>query len=111
MGHVTADFSPDPRSDLSAIIRAGLGHEVDERTFEALADMQERLRGRQRDLVQSLMSGNVSREQYIAELRVVLKDAEQDGTRLLGADGFHKVFGDFSVEQMVDLSAFLEKDR
>lgn len=71
MGHITADFGSDPHSELSTIIRAGLGREVDKKALRGLAEMQERLQVRQRELAQALMSGDISREEYIARLRVI----------------------------------------
>jgi hypothetical protein len=91
----------DTRSDLSEIIKAGLGHRVDDRIIDGLAEMQMRLQNEQGKLATLLMENKISRTEYIDGLRSVLKEAKLAGVRLLGPAGFKKVFGDFSVEQLM----------
>ena len=106
MTQLIADSTSDPRSDLSQILHASLGHEVDSEIFERLADMQLRLQNEQRKLGLALITNQISREDYIAELQEILREARTVGVKLLGLKDFTKVFGDFTVEQMVDPSAF-----
>ncbi len=98
---------PDQRSTLSYLIREGLGHPVKDEVFEGLADMQSRLQARQRELAQLVMAEKISREKYVAELDGALKEASQIGEKLLGFDDFHKVFGEFRVQSMGDVKAFI----
>jgi hypothetical protein len=103
---IAGNDPPDRRSELSLLIREGLGHPVDERTFEGLAAMQARLQSRQHELVQLLVSKRIGREAYLAQLDELLKTAAEDGERLLGSDDFHKVFGEFRIHNMIDVDIF-----
>jgi hypothetical protein len=86
---------PDRSSKLSALASAGLGHLVDKRSVEGLAEMQARLQTRQVELAQLVMTGKISREKYIKELDEAMRQAAKTGESLLGVDDFHKVFGKF----------------
>lgn len=97
----------DPRADLSEIIKAGLGHSVDDRILDGLAKMQTRLQDEQDKLATLLLEDKISRPDYINGLRAVLADARLAGVSLLGPVDFKKVFGDFSVEQLMVPSDFL----
>jgi len=85
---------PDRSSKLSALASAGLGHLVDKRSVEGLAEMQARLQTRQVELAQLVMTGKISREKYIKELDEAMRQAAKTGESLLGVDDFHKVFCD-----------------
>jgi len=106
-----ASDQPDRRSKLSALIRAGLGHQVDQRIFDGLADMQNRLQTRQLELAKLVVEKKISREKYIAELDEALKQAAVIGERLLGFEDFHKVFGEFRVHSLGDVSKFVAGSR
>lgn len=97
---------PDPRSELSSLIRDSLGHPVDRRIFNGLADMQAKLQSQQRELVRLLLAKEIDKDVYISRLDDALKTATRDGERLLGADDFHKVFGELRVQNIIDPSAF-----
>jgi len=97
----------DPRADLSEIVKAGLGHRVDDRILDGLAEMQMRLQNEQEKLATLLLENKISRPEYLAGLREVLADARSAGVGLLGPAGFKKVFGDFSVEQVMAPADFL----
>lgn len=98
---------PDRRSKLSALIRAGLGHPVNQKTLDDLAEMQSRLRERQLELASLVTNEKISREEYIAELDEALKRASVIGEKLLGFDDFHKVFGEFRVHNLGDVPKFV----
>lgn len=102
---------PDKRSKLSALIRAGLGHQVDQRTFDALAEMQNRLQARQLELSKLILERKISREEYIAQLDEALKRAAVIGEKLLGSDDFHKIFGEFRLHNLGDVSKFVAGSR
>lgn len=97
---------PERRSELSSLIREGLGHPVDERTLNGLADMQAQLRSQQRELVRLFLSKEITRETYLVRLDEVLNAAALAGEQLLGVDDFHKVFGEFRVHNMIDVGIF-----
>ncbi len=101
----------DRRSELSSLIRAGLGHPVEGGTFEALVAMQSRLQERQQELGGQLIAGKISREKYLSSLDDALRAAAQEGERLLGVDDFHKVFGEFRAHNMIDVSVFSNSAR
>jgi len=103
----TKSDQPNPRSKLSALIRAGLGHPVDQKTFDNLAEMQTRLQARQLELANLVATKKISREKYIAELDEALKRASIIGEELLGFDDFHKVFGEFRVHNLGDVAKFV----
>ena len=98
---------PDRRSKLSALLRAGLGHQVDQDIFDGLADMQKRLQARQLELAKLVMAKKISREKYISELDDALKKAAVIGEKLLGFDDFHKVFGEFRAHNLGDVNKFV----
>jgi hypothetical protein len=99
---------PKQRSKFSALIRARLGEErVQPKILDGLAEMQARLRARQVELANLVMTKKISREKYIAELDEALKQASVIGEGLLGRDDFHKVFGEFRVHNLGDVAKFV----
>jgi hypothetical protein len=98
----------DPRSELSTLLAAGLSYSVDDQTFNGLIEMQARLHAEQERLVLLLVSQEISREQYITLLDSAMTEATRTGEQLLGIDEFHKVFGEFRVYDVVDVSAFVD---
>jgi hypothetical protein len=100
--------SPDRREKLSALVRKGLGHSIDDRTVEGLVRMQADLQNRQRELAQLVMTKEISREKYIDELDEALKNASRAGEALLGYSDFHKVFGEFRVHNLGDPKVFTD---
>jgi len=106
------DEFPDPRSELSNLIEAGLGHPIeDPQVFEGLLDMQTRLHAEQETLADLFLARDISREQYISRLDAIMRDAARTGARLLGDDDFHKIFGEFAVHNIVDVNAFIGGQR
>jgi len=97
----------ESRQELSALVKAGLGHPVDDATLTALANMQARLQDRIGELGGLLLEHRISRPRYIEELNRVLSDASSMGERILGFEDFHKVFGDLSADQLGDPAVFL----
>jgi hypothetical protein len=96
-----ASFSPDPSSELGALIRAGLGHAIDRERFAALAEMRERLQDQIDQLSDLLMERKIDPDRYLEELDRALMEASQTGIRILGVSDFHKVFGNQFIEYAV----------
>jgi hypothetical protein len=102
--------TPDSRSELSSLIKAGLGHSVDEKTLLALAKMQEHLQNRIGHLSGLLMEHKISSKRYLEELNRALSEASKTGERLMGSkEDFHRVFGELRADQLGDVSVFLEQ--
>jgi hypothetical protein len=99
--------SSDPRSELSTLLEAGLGHPVDARVFDGLVGMQVKLHAEQEKLAFRLVSQEISREQYLSLLDSIMIEAARTGENLLGFDEFHKVFGEFRAYDIVDANAFV----
>lgn len=98
---------PNLRSELSSLIRESLGHSLDQQTFDGLAEVQERLQSRQHELVQLLLAHQINKEAYLSRLDDALRAATRDGEKLLGADDFHKLFGEqFRAQSMIDPKMF-----
>jgi hypothetical protein len=109
---IAGDESPDPRSELSALIEAGLGHPIDDpKKFEGLVDMQTTLHAEQERLALLFLAREITREQYISRLDGIMRDAARTGERLLGYRDFHKIFGKFRVHDVVDVNAFVDGHR
>lgn len=97
----------DRRARVSKLVEAGLGHSVNAEICDALAEMQAVLQARQVELAQLLMTKEISKEKYIRELDEAMKIASDAGEQILGFEGFHKVFGEFRVHNLGDVSKFL----
>jgi hypothetical protein len=101
---------PGSRSELSSLIKAGLGHSVEEKTLLALAKMQEDLQNRIGHLSGLLMEHKISPKHYLEELDLALSEASKTGERLMGSkEDFRRVFGELRADQLGDVSAFLEQ--
>jgi hypothetical protein len=98
--------SPERRERLSALVRKGLGHSIDDRTIEGLVKMQTDLQNCQRELARLVMAKEISREKYINDLDAAMKNASRVGETLLGYKDFHKVFGEFRVHNLGDPKVF-----
>lgn len=102
------DESPDPRTELAALIEAGLGHPLtDPKKFQRLVDMQTKLHAEQDALSRMLVSGEITPEEYISRLGGAMAEAAIVGRDELGRKNFEKVFGDFRVEEIIDVPAFI----
>lgn len=99
---------PDRRSEICALIEAaGLSRPVDCRALDELVEMQATLHARQEELAQMFLVSKISRKDYASQLDSIMTDAARAGERVLGFDDFHKVFGDFSVQDMIDVNMFV----
>jgi hypothetical protein len=99
---------PDPRSELYALIEAAsLSHPVGRQKVEALLEIQEKLRSDQERLAQWLSAKRINKTEFIAKLDTVMKETARAGEKILGFDDFHKVFGEFSVQSVVDAKSFV----
>jgi hypothetical protein len=109
MEFLTAGGEPsDRRSELSWLLQEGLGHPIDERTLDILASVQARLQKQQVELVQLLESKSISPEKYLVQLDEAMRQAAKLGEDLLGYDDFHKVFGEFKVQNTIDPASFFQ---
>jgi hypothetical protein len=109
MEFLTAGGGPsDRRSELSWLLQEGLGHSIDDRTLDVLAGIQARLEERQIELVQLLESKSISQEAYLIQLDQAMRQAASLGEDLLGYDDFHKVFGEFNAQSVIDPASFFE---
>jgi hypothetical protein len=109
MEFLTAGGEPsDRRSELSWLLREGLGHSIDDRTLDVLAAIQARFEERQIELVQLLESKSISQEAFLVQLNVAMRQTAKLGEDLLGYDDFHKVFGEFSAQSVIDPASFFE---
>jgi hypothetical protein len=91
------------------MIQAGLGHPVDDKICDALAEMQASLQARQTELTQLLVTNKISRASYVVQLDEAMKRASTIGEDLLGRDDFHKVFGEFRVHNLGDTQKFINE--
>jgi hypothetical protein len=101
---------PDRRARLSAMIRAGLGHSVDDKICDALAEMQAGLQARQTELAQLMLANKISRAKYLTDLDEAMKMASAVGEDLLGRDDFHKVFGEFRIHKFGNTAKFIAEE-
>jgi hypothetical protein len=103
-----AHDDPDPRSELSALIEAAsLGHPIGNQKLEALLKIQENLRASQEQLAQWLLKKKITKTEYVAKLDTIMRESARAGEEVLGFDDFHKVFGEFSVQSILDAKAFV----
>jgi hypothetical protein len=99
---------PDPRSELFALIEAAsLSHPIGEQKLKALLKIQENLRASQEQLAQWLLVKKITKTEYVAKLDTVMRENARAGEEVLGFDDFHKVFGEFSVQSILDVKAFV----
>ncbi len=103
-----AHDDPDPRSELSALIEAAsLGHPVGDQKLEALLKIQEDLHASQQQLARWLLVKKITKADYVAKLDAVMKEAALAGEKVLGFDDFHKVFGEFGIQSILDTNVFI----
>jgi hypothetical protein len=103
-----APLNPDPRSELSSLIRAGLGHSVDKQKFEKLVAMREHLQEKIDLLSELLTDHKIDPATYLEDLDKALNEASAVGIDALGHNNFRKVFGELRVDKLGDAKAFLE---
>ena len=104
-----APLNPDPRSELSSLIKAGLGHSVDKQKFAALVAMREHLQDKIDQLSDLLMDRRIDPVTYLEQLDKALIEASTAGIHILGHDDFHRVFGELRLHKLGDAKAFLEQ--
>lgn len=97
----------DRRSDIARLVKAGLGYSVDPKICEELLELQTKLQARQLELARLLLTKEIDREKYISELSKAMKMASTIGEKLLGFEAFHKVFGEFRVQNLGDVTRFV----
>ena len=97
----------DRHSDMAQLVKAGLGHSVDPRACDELLKLQTELQARQEELARLLLANEINKEKYIFELNEAMKFASTVGERILGPEAFHKVFGEFRVQNLGDVTRFL----
>lgn len=68
------------------------------------------LRSKQQELVRKLMAGDITKADYVVELKQILAGAKADGERVIGAHAFRKTFGDFTVDNLMDVELFMADD-
>ena|SRR5258706_14480303 len=92
---------------MAELVQAGLGHPVSDQVLVGLVAMQERLQSLQQELAASLSATEISRAEYIRQFDILLQEAARAGERSLGFDDFHKIFGEFHVQNLIDVDAFI----
>jgi hypothetical protein len=98
----------DPRSELSALIEAAsLSRPVGDQKLEDLLKIQENLRISQEQLARWVLRKKITKHEYVAKLEIAMKEATRAGEEVLGVDDFHKLFGEFSVQSIIDMNAFV----
>jgi hypothetical protein len=103
-----ANDDSDPRSELFALIEAAsLGHTIAHQKLEALLEVQENLRANQEQLAQWLIAERISKLDYVAKLDAAMQETARAGEEILGFEDFHRVFGDFNVDSIIDVKAFV----
>jgi hypothetical protein len=100
-------YDDDPRSQVVQIVQAGLGHSVDDQVIDQLVKMRAELQSRQGEIAHLLVTEKISRVTYIEQLDAILQEAAVAGRLALGSDDFQKIFGEFRVHNLVDVSMFL----
>ncbi|MGJ5049730.1 hypothetical protein ACQR09_21915 [Bradyrhizobium oligotrophicum] len=100
---------PDPRAELSSLIRATLGHPIDGQKFAALISLRDHLQDRIDQLSDELMDKEITPQQYLERLDHTLIEASRTGEEILGYADFHKVFGELRVNKLGDAELFLEQ--
>jgi hypothetical protein len=105
----TIPHEPDPRTELSSLIQATLGHPVDGSKFAALIALREDLQDRIDQLSDDLMEREISPQAYLELLDQTLIQASHRGEEILGSSDFHKVFGELRVNKLGDAKLFLEQ--
>lgn len=103
----SAEFPPDRRAKLVALIRRKLDRRVDAKTIDGLVEMQTTLQARQRHLAKLVISHEITREKYIEDLDAAMKLASEVGKGLLGPQDFHKLYGEFRVHGLGDPKEFI----
>jgi hypothetical protein len=106
---ISSDDQPDPKAELSELVEAGLGHTVSDATLTELFKMQERLQSRIGEAVAQLAQNKISRKSYLEKLNLALADASRMGEMLIGAEDFHRVFGNMTAENLIDTRVFFER--
>jgi hypothetical protein len=100
---------PDPRSEMTSLLLAGLGHSIEDHKVAALAAMREHLQDEADRLSDLVMAKEITPERYLSELDEALIEASRIGERILGYEDFHRVFGELRVARLGDAKLFLEQ--
>ena len=98
-----------PLTEFLALAEAALGEPLDEQTACGLLLIQTQLRVRTDEMATLLRSGAMSRETYLKQNNIALRDAMKASEALLGRDRFLAIFGEAGdyPEGLIDGDAFL----
>lgn len=97
--------------DLKDLIETGLGHPVSQQSVRLFAEYHARFESKQTDLATRSADHLISRQAYVAELDKLMRELSSVGEEIFGFDNFHKVFGQFRVQNLFDPQAFIAEDR
>jgi hypothetical protein len=102
----------DPLTEFLAFAEAALGEPLGERTVCGLSLIQTQLRVRTDEMTALLRNGAMSREKYLEQHNIALRDAMKASEALLGRDRFLEVFGEAGdcPEGLIDRDAFLAEE-
>ena len=104
------EIDQDRISSISGMLTAGLGHPVNLHKVRQFAALQQEFQQFQMQLAQKAMANEMSREDYVAKLDAAMQKLGASGEILFGFSDFHKVFGPFRAEQLMDTEAFIQND-
>jgi hypothetical protein len=100
----------DQKAELLSLIKAGLGHPVNDDDLSALAKMQQRLQSRVVDLGEQLSVHKITPTRYIQELESAFQEASKFGEKILGKKDFHTVFGEMTANNLFDVEQFFREE-
>lgn len=97
-------------SELAALVEMKLGEPLDKPTFMALAQIQTDLQTTQEELGARLESHSITPDTYLVRSDFELRRSMDLSRKLLGADRFKAIFGDFGLDPggLIDRERFLE---
>jgi hypothetical protein len=98
-------------AELSAMIELALGHPLDQVTLGALLEIQTVMRQTQSVLVARLQNGEITPDQYLAQLNSSFKLTMDETRLLLGHERFQAIFGEAGrhPEGLIDRDRFMER--
>jgi hypothetical protein len=94
--------------ELRALVRYGLGFDLEATTFSALAEIQNKLRAKQVKFQSKQETGDISPEQYLARVSSAMEQFERQASALLGRRQYEAIFGDAGgSEKIIDDETYL----
>jgi hypothetical protein len=98
--------------ELRALVQMGLKYPLDERTFQALVQIQAVLRTIHHELVLQYEARRIGPEEYLSRMNAALESSATSGRALLGRNQYESIFGDGApTEELVDPEIFLAQHR